>query len=64
MALTMSNYNAPDCSEPLDRANTCEQELGQLIKDLRDFANTARTHAGFDNPEDVLSGMEEILNGN
>ena len=63
MPLTLSNYNQPDCSEPLDRANTCEQELGKLIAELRQFVQTCRENAGFDNPEEILAGMEEILNG-
>lgn len=61
MVLTMTNTG--DCSEPLDRANTCEQELGTLVNDLREFARHVRT-----TPEDwyvleVLNGIEEILSG-
>jgi hypothetical protein len=51
--------------ETLDRAETAEQELGSLIKDLRRYAQHLR-NGDFDEVtgESVADSIEEIINGN
>lgn len=61
MVLKLESMN--DCTEALDRANTAEQELGSLILDLRNYINVVRNNAGFDNPEEIVQGIEDIIDG-
>ncbi len=43
----------------------CEQELGGLISELREYVHLARNNKPFEaTVEDVLQGIEEILDGN
>ena len=47
--------------ELLAEVDILRGELGGLIRELRQFIARARTHAGYDNPEEILNAIEEII---